>query len=259
MKISELSRRTGVPKETIHYYVREGVLKKPRKIARNIAEYDETYIEKIRMVKELQDEHFLPLSVIKKILKRNTRSASHLDHSSFQLLKEYFRPVDRLFPREVVGREAFREATGIGEKWLARMEEWGVIAFRMEHDQPVYSHDDVAIGKLVVEMDRLGYGPKDGHDPEDLRFVADFVRWYVKDTLRKYRHCNRGKIPPAEGSEKGSRFIEVMSIFFYHLYRRFVREEYCRLLEAAEKGIAESEEEIPEAPPIALKNLKERR
>jgi DNA-binding IclR family transcriptional regulator len=31
MKISELVKRTGVPKETIHFYIREGLLRKPRK------------------------------------------------------------------------------------------------------------------------------------------------------------------------------------------------------------------------------------
>ncbi|NNL75879.1 MAG: MerR family DNA-binding transcriptional regulator, partial [Desulfobacterales bacterium] len=31
MKISQLVKRTGVPKETIHFYIREGLLRKPRK------------------------------------------------------------------------------------------------------------------------------------------------------------------------------------------------------------------------------------
>ena len=30
MKIRELVRKTGVPKETIHYYIREGLLRRPK-------------------------------------------------------------------------------------------------------------------------------------------------------------------------------------------------------------------------------------
>jgi DNA-binding transcriptional MerR regulator len=69
LKIKELVQRTQIPKETIHYYIREGLLPKPRKRCKNMADYDESYIEKIRRIKELQYHHFLPLAVIKEILK----------------------------------------------------------------------------------------------------------------------------------------------------------------------------------------------
>ena len=35
MKISQLVKRTGVPNETIHFYIREGLLRKPRKSSVN--------------------------------------------------------------------------------------------------------------------------------------------------------------------------------------------------------------------------------
>ena len=60
MKISDLVKRTQVSKETIHYYVREGLVPRPRKFAKNLASYNESYVERIRLIKELQDHHFLP-------------------------------------------------------------------------------------------------------------------------------------------------------------------------------------------------------
>jgi hypothetical protein len=51
-------------------------------------------------------------------------------------------------------------------------------------EQAVYSLDDVAIGKLMVDMDRIGFGPKDGHDPEDPRYVADFVKEFVVNSFK---------------------------------------------------------------------------
>ncbi|MBT6613032.1 MAG: MerR family transcriptional regulator, partial [Deltaproteobacteria bacterium] len=53
MKISELVKSTGVSKETIHYYIREGLLRKPRKTGRNVAQYGEEYVEQIRTIKAL--------------------------------------------------------------------------------------------------------------------------------------------------------------------------------------------------------------
>ena len=40
MKISTVVKRTGVPKETIHFYIREGLLRKPHKSGVNIADYN---------------------------------------------------------------------------------------------------------------------------------------------------------------------------------------------------------------------------
>jgi len=70
MKISELSRRTNVPKETIHYYVREGFIPRPRKKGKNVSDYDESFVERILLIKQIQDHFFLPLSLIKKIIKQ---------------------------------------------------------------------------------------------------------------------------------------------------------------------------------------------
>ena len=67
MKISQLVKRTGVPKETIHFYIREGLLRKPRKSGVNAAEYNESYVDRIRLIKDLRDNFYLPIPEIKKI------------------------------------------------------------------------------------------------------------------------------------------------------------------------------------------------
>ena len=69
MKISELVKKTHASKETIHYYVREGLVSKPKKPGKNVAIYDERCIDQIKTIKRLQDNYFLPLSIIKKIIK----------------------------------------------------------------------------------------------------------------------------------------------------------------------------------------------
>lgn len=233
VKISELAECTGVRKNTIHYYIRERVLRKPRKTRKNVADYNESYVNQIRIIKGLQDNYFLPLSVIKKIIKQHKKQ-SLSEQSSFQFASEYFRPLDRLFTNEVTGREVFRKATGLSRKWLATMEEWGVITAAVRNGQPVYSQDDVILGKLLVDMDRIGFGPKDGYDPEDVRGISDFVREYVQTSQKEYYQSNLERLTSKELTEKGSKFTEIMSLFFYHLYRKVVREEYTRLLKSVE-------------------------
>jgi DNA-binding transcriptional MerR regulator len=74
MKISEVVKKTKVPKETIHYYVREGLIPKPRKTGKNVANYTEVHVEQILLIKQIQDNFYLPLSLIKKIVKQLNNS-----------------------------------------------------------------------------------------------------------------------------------------------------------------------------------------
>ena len=231
MKISQLVKRTGVPKETIHFYIREGLLRKPRKSGVNAAEYSESYVDQIRLIKDLRDNYYLPIPEIKKIVK-DFKKLSPSDQAVSQFYSRFFRPVDRLLAREVVGKDAFREATGLGWKWLDKAEAWGVITPERRGGEVIYSPDDLAIGKLMVDMDRIGFGPKDGFDAEDLRHIAEFVKKYVVTAFHKYYQNNLEKLTSKEYVERSSQFHEVISLFFYHLYRKFVREFTRNLLES---------------------------
>ena len=223
MKISELVKRTNVSKETIHYYVREALVSKPKKMEKNVAVYDESCVGQIRTIKRLQDNYFLPLSVIKKIIKRH-RVKSNTEYLSFEVLSEFLRPLDHFLASEITGKEAFQTATGLGPKWHVKMEEWGVISSTDKNGEPVYSQDDVIIGKLIVEMDQLGYGPKDGMDPEDLKRITNFLRDYIIHRQRSFYQAKGSELSAESLRENNVKIREIMSLFFYHLYRKLVRE-----------------------------------
>lgn len=229
MKISELVKQTGVSKETVHYYIREGVLRKPRKTGRNTAEYNDSHVDQIRTIKALRENYFLPIPVIKKLIKKHS-NRNRSEKSSFQFLSEYFRPLDQLFSSEVNGRQAFLEATGLSEKWLNKMEEWHVITSEKRGGEYFYSQDDVIIGKLIADMDRIGIGPRDGFDPGELKNFTAVLRTFVAKNLERYMAAGWNKMSPQELNEKGSRSTEVISLFFYHIYRKLVREEYKQYL-----------------------------
>jgi len=231
MKISELVKRTGVPKETIHFYIREGLLRKPRKSGVNSAEYGERYVDQIQLIKDLRDNYYLPIPEIKKVVK-DFKKQSPSDQAVSQFYSRFFRPADRLVAKEVIGREAFRQSTGLGRKWLKKAEEWDVITPENRNGDVVYSPDDLVIGKLMVDMDHLGFGPKDGFDPEDLRQIVEFVKTYVVNVFRKYFESNLEKLTSKEYAEKAGQYQEVISLFFYHVYRKFVRQFTRSLLQS---------------------------
>lgn len=234
MKIGQLVKETGIPKETIHFYLREGLLPKPRKAGINSAEYGEVHLSQLMLIRDLRENFYLPIPEIKKILK-NRKKQSAADQAVDMTRRKYFRPLGQLLAIEIRGRDQFRKVTGLGEKWLERMEAWGVLSPRTVDGEPVYTHDDAILGRLIVDMDRLGFGPRDGYDPEDLRHIADFIRDYVASGHNRYLKKNLEKVASGDLQEEGSQVTEVMSLFFYHMYRKLVREQYFEMASAQQE------------------------
>jgi len=226
MKISELASKTKVAKETIHYYVREGLIPRPRKMGKNVADYNEVHVEQIQLIKQIQDNFYLPLSLIKEIVKHLIGSPEL--RSLLKLRSDYYNPLDQLLQTETVGEEAFRELTGLGVKWLAKFEEWGVITWEKRGEDKIYSQDDVIIGKLLVDLDRAGFGPGDGFDMENVKRYVDLFREIVVMSHTGFLQSNPDNFSPEQNLERGIRGRELMSLFFYHLYRKLIRDENVR-------------------------------
>ncbi|MFI2376756.1 MerR family transcriptional regulator [Streptomyces sp. NPDC018964] len=68
MRISELSRRSGVPNATIKYYLREGLLPPGRATAATQAEYDETHLRRLRLIRALTGVRGLSVASAKQVL-----------------------------------------------------------------------------------------------------------------------------------------------------------------------------------------------
>jgi len=68
LKISELAKRSGIPVPTIKYYIREGLIPRPKRDGRKTSNYDPEYVDRLILIKTLQKERFLPLKVIRKLI-----------------------------------------------------------------------------------------------------------------------------------------------------------------------------------------------
>ncbi len=77
--MAELSSRSGVPRETIHFYLREGLLPRPRKGGRTVAYYGEEHLDRLRIIRRLREEKYLPLAVIRRLLDTPATAARDVD------------------------------------------------------------------------------------------------------------------------------------------------------------------------------------
>jgi DNA-binding transcriptional MerR regulator len=67
-KMADLCRLTGMPRQSVHFYINEGLVPPGRKTGRNSARYGDVHVERIRIVRQLQDERFMPLKAIRAVL-----------------------------------------------------------------------------------------------------------------------------------------------------------------------------------------------
>jgi DNA-binding transcriptional MerR regulator len=78
LKISELAERSEVSAGTIRHYLREGLLGEGDGIvrtSRNMAYYPHQLVERVRLIKRLQEERFMPLRMIKVVLEEDPERA----------------------------------------------------------------------------------------------------------------------------------------------------------------------------------------
>ena len=68
LRMRELAQQSGVSAGTIKHYLREGLLPNPVRTSRNMAWYPPEFVERIRLIKQLQEERFMPLRAIKTVL-----------------------------------------------------------------------------------------------------------------------------------------------------------------------------------------------
>ena len=65
MRIKELEEKSGVPRTTIHFYLRQGLLHPPHKTGRTMAYYDESHTKRLKEIQALKKGARVPISVLK--------------------------------------------------------------------------------------------------------------------------------------------------------------------------------------------------
>ena len=166
LKISELAERAEVPVATVRHYLREGLLPEPVKTSRNMAYYPPEFVERIRLIKQLQEERFMPLRVIRDLLER--------EDAEPERLRAMIDLEDRILSRALAGErerapvEEVRARYDVPQEVLDRLSEVGVLT----PDESGYSPSDVRIVEAISRFRAGGYDESLGFTVYDtLRYV----------------------------------------------------------------------------------------
>src|ERR1700685_3558090 len=121
LKMSELAQRSGVSAGTIKHYLREGVLGSDREIvrtSRNMAWYPDSFVDRIKLVKRLQEQRFMPLRVIRELIASDPERAARLVALEDRIAER----AAELRERGRVSRSIVRDTYGLPATVPARLE-----------------------------------------------------------------------------------------------------------------------------------------
>jgi DNA-binding transcriptional MerR regulator len=185
LKIGEIAKRSFTRASTIRYYVQEGLLPRPEKTNEKMAYYDESCIERLRIIQELQGKRYFPLYLIKNILRRLDEGISLTEAQTVECA--VFGSDDRT--GALVDRKAFLAETGISDRELKLAESIGIlIPFTSNGGKPLYNEDDIRIGRDTLKG-LLDLGLK----LEDMRFFVELGNEIVAREMALRRKIVAGK------------------------------------------------------------------
>lgn len=177
LKISELAERAEVPVATVRHYLREGLLPAPVKTSRNMAYYPPEFADRIRLIKQLQEERFMPLRVIRDLFRAvdgDVERVRRLLSEGTTLVERVLAPEHRRTPEtEVLARYE------IPQRALARLAELGVLA----PTEDGYSRSEVRIIEAIARFRAAGWTERTGFTARDVKRLMEGLAPVLDDEL----------------------------------------------------------------------------
>jgi DNA-binding transcriptional MerR regulator len=187
LRMGELARASGVSAATIKHYLREGLLPEPVKTSRNMAYYPAEFVDRIKLIKQLQEERYMPLRVIKDLLDEDPQRARSLIELGDRLLEHALAG-----ERERVSAAEVRDRYEIPQEVLDRLAELEVLT----PDGDGYSPTDVRIVEAISRFRAGGYEERIGFTVYDTLRYKEAMASLVKQEVDVLMERLAGEMDP---------------------------------------------------------------
>jgi DNA-binding transcriptional MerR regulator len=196
LKMSQLAERSGVSAGTIKHYLREGLLGGGDTIvrtSRNMAWYAPELVDRIKLIKRLQEERFMPLKLIRGMIES--------DPERMQTLVEL---EDRILEQAAAARESERmSAAEVRRRFdlpanvLDRLAELEILS----PTSGGYEAEDVLIIKAISRFRARGYDETLGYTVYDTLRYHKALAPVIEEEVRLALDRLAGEVAPERAVE----------------------------------------------------------
>ena len=192
-KISELVAHTDVPKSTILYYIREGLLPEAKKLKSNVHRYNDEHIELIKYIKYMQQEMGSSNEQIKTALGQKNQSLS----SSYSMLAPLMQTLSDIpAGAKHYTKKEFIEHYGFDAKLLDKLLDDGIL---MPIGSDDYTDKEASIIRLIEKFQEVGI---------ECSIIKEYV--HHAEALSKLEHQIQTKLCDVRSDENFSTLWKIM-------------------------------------------------
>lgn len=235
--MKELETRTGVGREAIRFYIREGILPEPHKPKPNVAHYSEEHVRRLLAIRHLQEERDMPLARIRSVLESAELEPVMAAHS--------LQGIERLLPALVEGvrpapdqRVAEVLAGGrLTADEFERLLHAGVVTVTLRNGERWVSYRDCAVLQRWGELRQAGFSRERGYDLSLLERYRGVAQTLAVQEVEQFFEAFAGDVDSQQAAEIAARGITLVNEMFALLHIK-------ALLEALEARLDVSSEAL---------------
>ncbi len=219
LKMSELVEASGVSGATIKHYLREGLLPEPVKTSRNMAYYRPETVERIEMIKRLQEERFMPLKAIRSVLAEDPEQARALLEVEDRILERALAA-----ERTRISAAEVRKSYGVPGEALDRLAEIGILT----PNSRGYSPSDVEIIEAISRFRAGGFDEQTGFTVYDTLRYKRALEALVKEEVDVLMERLQGEMPADRAVELIEAGADPLRDFIAALHTKLMVQEVER-------------------------------
>jgi DNA-binding transcriptional MerR regulator len=222
LKMKQLSEASGVSAGTIKHYLREGLLgdgDEVVKTSRNMAYYPPEFVERIKLIKQLQEERFMPLAVIKSVLDDDPERARALVELEDRILERALAG-----DRKRVSAAELQRRYGVPQEVLERLAKLGVIT----PSSRGYGQRDVEIVEAISRFRAGGYDERIGFTVYDTLRYKSALEELVKEEVQVMMDRLAGELDPDRASDLIAAGLEPLNDLIAALHQKALVAELRR-------------------------------
>ena len=180
-KMRDLCEQTGLDRQTIHFYIQQGLVPEGQKTGRNMAYYSSAHLDRIRLVRSLAHERFLPLKAIRAVLEGQEEAFSPEQRALMSEVRLQVQSALRPSARSaLVDAQEACERHGVSTDELQALVDVGLVSTSTRDGTPCVVDEDVWVLELWGRLRQAGFVEALGFTPADLAMYEEAMSRLVR-------------------------------------------------------------------------------
>ena len=223
-RMKQLTQLTGVSRQVVHFYIKKGLVPPGLRRSRTSAEYTDEHVARIREIRRMRDEQFLPLDAIRAAIDNSDDGYSPPQRQLIAAVRRRFGGATRRPGQRVsVAIATAARRTGLPAAEIRDLVAVGLIEQTEDTPgRPRIPREDLWLVELWAELSAIGFGTADGFRPADVIMYQRAVDELVNREVELIT-AQLAERPPEQLAEQIERALPLMTTLLGQLHDRAVR------------------------------------